>query len=119
MSVPVICFLEGTVISVPNGICLVENLAVGDEVKLPNGKSLKVTLIGKQVFELSTTPEAHPITFGTHSISSEMPNAPLHLSAKHGVWNGQDWYQAEQLVDGDSIKLMDNPRRQFTTTILR
>ena len=105
----VICLLEGTVIATPDGNCFVENLAVGDEVRLPNGKSLKVIFIGKQVFDLATAPEAHPITFEAHSISAEMPNAPLHLSAKHGVWNGQNWYQAEQLLNGHSIKLMDSP----------
>ena len=90
-------------------IPLVEGLAVGDQVTLPKGKSLKVKFIGKQIFDLSTTPEAHPVTFETHYFSAEVPSAPLHLSAKHGVWNGQNWYQAEQLLKGHSIKITDSP----------
>ena len=104
-----ICFLEGSAITVPGGTTLVENLRVGDDVSLPNGGTLKVTFIGKQSFDLVTTPEAHPITIDTNSIAEGVPNKPLHLSAKHGVWNDRDWFRAEQLANGHSISLMDNP----------
>ena len=87
----------------------VEDLRVGDSVACADGTSKKIIFIGKQIFDLQTAPEAHPITISRGALGENSPSTELHLSAGHAVWDGLAWKSANQLVNGTTIVEMENP----------
>lgn len=80
------CFTAGTYITVPGGLRLVEDLAVGDEVITLNHGPQPIRWVGRRhlsVAQLNANPKLKPIRIRNGSLGNGLPNRDLLVSRQH------------------------------------
>lgn len=83
--VDVTCFAMGTLISLPEGRCLIETIEVGEMVKTSMGSS-EVQWIGRRKFtgeELAKNPKLLPIRITKGALGNGLPERDLLVSRQH------------------------------------
>lgn len=107
-----VCFLTGTMIEIPGGVCAVEDLKVGDSVlvydRISQKKiSVSITWIGHKI--TSVKPNLHhdeagyPVRILKDAIAQNVPNKDLLITAEHCLYFDGKLIPARMLVNGYSI----------------
>lgn len=93
------CFLEGAMVSTPDGLAPIESLAVGSLVLSRDSKGLISTGTVSETF--STYVDKHlVITIGEHAI--------LRISPEHKVATSEGWKAAHELSSGQTVVGFDD-----------
>ncbi len=99
------CFCAGTRIATPEGGCLVEELASGDQVVLAGGETSTVRWVGEQRIDtrLSHPSLVNPIRITAGAFGPGLPERDLLVSKDHGIGLGGALINAGALVNGETI----------------
>ena len=99
------CFLSGTLISTPEGARPVEELAIGDAVLTPEGATVAVKWVGRQVVSTRFGPAERlmPVRFASGSLGDGLPDTDLTVTADHGMLVDGVICHAGALVNGTTI----------------
>ena len=107
------CFLAGTLIATPSGEVAVENLAIGDRVRLVKGRSVAVKWVGRQIVTPATAgPRSVPVRIRAGALGHGLPRTDLMVTADHGMILDGLVINAGALVNGttiDFVPLADLP----------
>lgn len=107
-----VCFLSGTLISMVNGVCAVEDIQVGDEVTVYHPQTQKqsqrkVTWVGKKTAHVKETrfddEAGYPVRILKNAIADNVPNKDLLVTAEHCLFFNGTFTPARMLVNGRSI----------------
>ncbi len=112
------CFVEGTLIETENGPCPVEDLNVGDNVRLASAKFLPIVWIGQRCLSTETlkaNPHFRPICIRKGALGEGRPNRDLYVSPQHRIvlegWQAELLFgesrvfvAANHLVNDDTIR---------------
>ncbi|GAA6161599.1 hypothetical protein NBRC116589_37730 [Ruegeria sp. HU-ET01832] len=82
------CFVKGTLIETETGRCLVEDLSVGDKVRVSSGDLLPIEWIGEKtisVEELNRAPRLRPVCIKKGAIGKGLPDQDLYVSPQHRI----------------------------------
>lgn len=101
----VICFLEGTEISTPDGVAKVEDLKTGDMILTADGETVAVKWLGKQTVStmFAAAERLMPVRFAAGSLGNDLPNADLTVTADHAMLVDGVLCNAGALVNGTTI----------------
>ncbi len=99
------CFLEGTLISTPHGLRLVETLQPGDLVLTAAGAAEPVRWMGvrKMAARFADKLRGYPVRISAGALSQGIPTRDLLLSPEHAVLIDGVLINAGALVNGASI----------------
>jgi len=99
------CFLKGTLIATPTGETAVEMLQIGDEVLIAGGGSVQVKWIGRQTVATAFSPAERlmPVRFRAGSLTGNVPDRDLLVTADHGMLVDGVICHAGALVNGQTI----------------
>ena len=100
------CFFRGTRIDTPNGPAPVENLEIGDRVRISGGKTALVRFIGKKrlVNDSARWPrEVEPVIIQKGAFGKDCPERDLWLSPEHAIYLNGLFFTAGELVNQESI----------------
>lgn len=117
------CLLPGTLIDVPGGQCVIEDLMIGDLVETANGEPMPVRWIGRWDYDLHDAEARHkPVEIKPGSLGDGVPRDVLRLSRQHRlslVLNGsQQLIPAGAFVGQTGIRLMRGIRRVTYLTLM-
>lgn len=101
------CFATGTAIAAPDGMRLVESLALGDLVLLAEGGTAPIVWIGHRRQKGGTV-----VRIRAHALAPNSPTRDLLLSEDHGLYLDGVLIQAGLLVNGETIRR--EPRDEVT-----
>jgi hypothetical protein len=109
------CFLAGTLIATPDGPRAVEALAAGDLVLLADGRALPVRWRGVQtVARAFADPlRSFPIRIAAGALGEGLPARDLFLSPDHALFLDGALVQAGALVNGSSVRRLDDVPETF------
>ncbi len=98
------CFVEGTLISTPNGQVAVQDLSLGGDVTTLSGTA-KVKWIGRQTVSTRFGPAERlmPVRFAEGSLGHGLPTSDLTVTADHGMLVDGVICHAGALVNGTTI----------------
>lgn len=102
----VVCFCQGTLISVPGGTCAVEDLKVGDEVDTLNFGAQRIRWIGRTPVsgaQFLKNPKLRPIRISRGSMGHGLPQRDLLVSRQHRMLASS---QITQRLFGQSTSLV-------------
>lgn len=104
----VACFLEGTMISTPNGQRAIETLQIGDHVDTLEG-SRPIRFISKQInsVDMLTITNGLPICIKAGAFGSASPARDLYVSPDHAIFLENHLIHASVLVNGTTIVQTD------------
>ena len=100
------CFARGTLIATPDGETAVEQLAIGDEVRLASGAAATVLWLGRRSYGgrfLSGRPELLPVLIRRGALGDGLPRRDLRVSPLHAMLLDGVLVAAEHLVNGATI----------------
>lgn len=102
------CFLQGVHIDCEHGDAAVEDLNIGDRVRLADGSLAPIRWIGQQThFSLFADPlSALPVRIAAGALADGLPTRDLYLSPDHAVLVGDVLVHAGALVNGTTITRM-------------
>jgi hypothetical protein len=111
-----LCFMPGTMIRTPGGEVAVEMIACGDHVMTTDGRTEKVSWIGRQTVSLRFADPLRvlPIRIKAGALGEDVPSRDLLLSPDHAILVGEVLIQAGALVNGTSIVRETNVPQTFT-----
>ncbi|MCK4207073.1 Hint domain-containing protein [Brucella pituitosa] len=111
-----VCFLAGTLIATPNGERAVEDLVIGDLVLTAEGDTRPVLWIGQQtlVSVFADPIRAFPIHISSGALGDNLPVRDLFVSPDHALFLDGLLVHASALVNGTTIKRMEQPEKRFT-----
>ncbi|WP_419728250.1 Hint domain-containing protein [Lichenicola sp.] len=100
------CFARGTMIATPDGETVVEQLAIGDEVRLASGAAASILWIGRRSYGgrfLLGRPELLPVLIRRGALGNGLPHRDLRVSPLHAMFIDGVLVAAEHLVNGATI----------------
>ncbi len=100
------CFAEGTRIATPEGACAVEQLAVGQEVKLARGGAAPVQWLGHRRVDCTRHPRPHdvwPVRVRPGAFGPGAPARGMRLSPDHAVFVDDVLIPIRHLANGTTI----------------
>lgn len=102
----VTCFLAGTAIATARGDVPVEELAAGDRVLDPDGRSLAVKWIGRQTVVTIFGPAEQnwPVVIDRGALGPEQPRRDLRVTPDHAFLLDGVLVQAGALVNGTTVR---------------
>jgi len=107
-----VCFLTGTIIEIPGGVCAVEDLKVGDTVLVYDPTTQKkvsvpVTWIGHKTTSVKSNllndEAGYPVRILKDAIAESVPNKDLLITAEHCLYFDGKFIPARMLINGYSI----------------
>ncbi|WP_164744687.1 Hint domain-containing protein [Nioella ostreopsis] len=100
-----VCFLAGSLVSIPGGARAVEDLQIGDEVLALDGRKVSIKWIGRQTVSTRFGPAERlmPVRFAAGSLGDGLPQSDLTVTADHGMLVDGVICHAGALVDGTTI----------------
>lgn len=107
-----VCFLTGTLISMVNGVCAVEDIQVGDKVTVYHPQTQKqsqrkITWVGKKTAHVKVArfddEAGYPVRILKNAIADNVPNKDLLVTAEHCLFFNGTFTPARMLVNGRSI----------------
>lgn len=107
------CFLAGTRIETGAGLIKVEELNIGDKVRIQDGKLKEIIWIGKQTIDPVHIKDArygHPVRIMKDALGENKPHSDLYVSPGHGIYFDGLLINAGALVNDATIKIV--PRRE-------
>jgi Hint domain len=108
MSAPPVCYLEGTNIKTINGECKVEALAIGDMLITVEGHVRPVKWVGRMSYKKTNRAwqrSVLPIQISTGALGNGLPLRDLYVSQKHKLFMNNMLVSAEDLLNGETIKI--------------
>ncbi|WP_170466170.1 Hint domain-containing protein [Ruegeria arenilitoris] len=103
------CFVKGTLIETENGPCPVEDLSVGDRVRVSSGELLPILWIGEKTLSadaLGRNPRLRPVCIKKGAIGKGLPDRDLYVSPQHRI-----------LLEGWRAELLFGEPRVFAAAI--
>jgi hypothetical protein len=100
------CYLRGTLILTPRGLCPIERLVIGDEVITRFGGLRPIKWIAEQKFPayfLKKTSPLAPVRIAANALAECVPRRDLLVSAGHSMLLGDVLVLARDLVNGVTI----------------
>ena len=102
------CLARGTMVDVPGGRVLVEDVRAGDVVMTVDGDEATVRWVGRQTHRPSTGDrDTRPIRIREGALAPSVPDADLVVSADHGLFVDGVLVNARALVNGTSVVFED------------
>ncbi len=108
------CFVKGTMIATEKGYCAVEELSVGDKVRLSSGDLLPIEWIGEKTLsaeDLRRNPQLHPVCIQKGALGEGIPHRDLYVSPQHRIvlegWRAELLY-GEPRVFAAAIHLVND-----------
>ncbi|WP_273690600.1 Hint domain-containing protein [Ketogulonicigenium vulgare] len=101
--VQAVCYLRGTMIMTDRGEMPIEQLREGDRVVTRFGGLREIKWIGRQQFRGNKTFGNEAIRFAPGSISQNMPQRSLYVSAGHSMLVGDVLVLAQDLINGVTV----------------
>jgi hypothetical protein len=102
------CLLSGTLILTPKGERPVEEIRLGDDVLTHDGEIVKVRWVGRQSLFSFHRGDALPVVISAGALADNVPSRDLHVSPDHAIlWDGC-LVQAQALVNGTTVAIMEN-----------
>jgi len=99
-----LCFGEGTGILTPGGDVAVEDLKIGDAIRVADGRITQVKWVGRQtVFTRLANEKMQPVRICTGALGDGLPLAELTVTADHGMVIDGLVINASALVNGSTI----------------
>jgi hypothetical protein len=101
------CFLKGTRIEVLAGKMLIEELKIGDYVKIVDGRYLPIKWIGRRSYDAAQANENSalwPIEISESAISNGVPCRNMIVSPDHGIFLEGVLIKAELLKNDRNIR---------------
>ncbi|RBW61030.1 Hint domain-containing protein [Ruegeria sp. A3M17] len=116
------CFVKGTLIETEKGPRPVEELSVGDRVRVSSGELLPIQWIGKKTLSaeaLQQDPRLRPVCIKKGAIADALPDRDLYVSPQHRIvlegWRAELLF-GEPRVFAAAIHLVnDNTIRQVSS----
>ncbi|TMV07937.1 hypothetical protein FGK63_10820 [Ruegeria sediminis] len=116
------CFVAGTLIETEYGPRPVEDLAVGDLVRVASGELLPIVWIGKRTLsaeELKLNSNFRPVCIGKNALGPDLPSRDLFVSPQHRIvlqgWPAEMLF-GEPQVFAAAVHLVDDRRIRRVTT---
>ncbi len=109
MTAPPICYLEGTHISTVVGERKIEDLAIGDLLITVEGHVRPVKWIGRMSYKKSNRQwqrSVLPVKIMAGALGSGLPKHDLFVSQKHKLFMENVLVSAEDLINGETIKIV-------------
>jgi glycosyltransferase involved in cell wall biosynthesis len=101
-----VCYLQGTMIAVPDGEAAIETLAIGDLVCSAAGPSWPIKWIGRRAYSapfVAANPHLRPIRIRAGAIAAGIPRRDLLVSPQHAMFIDGLLIPADALVNGVTI----------------
>ncbi len=101
----VICILDGTLITTPDGECPIQSLSVGDMVTTPDGPR-RVRWVGRSSYHmvfLRGKPMSLPVCIHAGALGEGLPVRDLWVSPWHAVLFGESLVRAFDLINGVNV----------------
>ena len=108
MTVSPVCYLEGTLVRTPTGEQKVEDLAIGDMLITVEGQIRPVKWIGRMSFKKSSRDWQRtilPVRIAKGALGNGLPQRDLFVSQKHKLLLDGVFVSAEDLLNGDTVKV--------------
>jgi hypothetical protein len=108
MSAPPVCYLEGTYITTVKGQCKVEDLAIGDLLVTVEGHVRPVKWVGRMSYKKTNRAWQRcvlPVQIRAGALGNGLPFRDLYVSQKHKLFINNTLVSAEDLLNGDTIKV--------------
>lgn len=106
------CFAPGTRILTTRGDIAVEQLALGDNAVLHDGKIAPITWIGHRTVDLAHHPRpetVQPILIKAGALGENLPHRDLTLSPDHALFLDGHLIPAKALLNGTTIRQRSEP----------
>ncbi len=106
------CFVAGTRIRTPRGLCPIERLAIGDTVLTATGRTAPVRWIGHRSVDVARHPRPEtvtPLCIRAGAFAPGQPERDLLLSPDHAVFADGELIPVRYLANGATIA--PQPRR--------
>lgn len=98
------CFGAGTLIQTADGVCPVENLAIGDLVPTSSGQIVPVRWIGRQSrSKFVSRHHIQPVLIRAGALGNGLPHTDLTVTGEHGMLIDGLLINASALVNGSTI----------------
>jgi hypothetical protein len=103
-----LCFLPGTLITLPDGVRPVQELAIGDLVLTADGQAVPVKWIGRQTVHtiFGMAEGRRPVCVSAGALGNNRPARDLRLTADHALLIDGVLVHAGALVNGTTIRRM-------------
>jgi ELWxxDGT repeat protein len=105
-AVTLACFAAGTRIATESGQTPVQNLKVGDRLRLWSGGTRGIVWIGHRSVDIARHPRAHdvtPVRVAPHAFGPGLPHTALRLSPDHAIYSHDVLVPIRHLVNGTTI----------------
>lgn len=82
------CFVKGTLMETEKGDCPVEELSVGDKVRVSSGELLPILWIGEKTLSAETlkrNPHLRPVCIQKGAMGDGLPTRDLYVSPQHRI----------------------------------
>jgi hypothetical protein len=107
------CLLAGTLVLTATGERPVEDIRIGDLVLTADGDTVPVRWVGRQSLITMFNHRALPIVIRVGALGDNVPSRDLHVSPDHAILLDDYLVQAQALVNGTTITVMDTPPAQL------
>ncbi|WP_050798371.1 Hint domain-containing protein [Commensalibacter intestini] len=107
-----VCFLAGTMIETPDGLCAVENITIGDLVMTYDPQTQKkiarpITWVGHKNKTVNTNltkdDAGYPVRVLKNALADNIPNKDLLITSEHCLFFDGKFIPVRMLVNGYSI----------------
>ena len=106
LTASVACFLAGTRIAVPGGVCAVEDLSAGDLVATLAGENRPIRWIGHRAIDTAGHPAPEslwPVRVSRGGLDDGVPSRDLFLSPDHALFIDGVLVPVRYLINGTTI----------------
>jgi hypothetical protein len=108
MSAPPVCYLKGTLIKTTSGDRKIEELAIGDLLVTAEGHVRSVKWVGRMSYKKSERDwqrSVLPVQISAGALGRGLPTRDLFVSQKHKLFIDNMLVAAEDLLNGETIKI--------------